>query len=268
MTAAELLRRGLSDHGRALAAWCAGILGYVALVTAIFPSIKGSPEFENLAENYPEVLKSFFGIGEGAGLATGPGYVDIELFSLMLPLLVLVMTVGSGARAFAGEEDAGRLELVLAYPVRRRDAVLWKGAAVAAEVLAVSAVAGLAIAVLDPIVGLDLPHGRLVAAIVALAALGLLFGWLALAVGAAFGSRALAIGVPAALGAGGYLVNGLHGLAGWLDPFRLLSPFWLVGTSPLQSGTDGLGLVVVLLLGALVLVVGSLLVERRDLQTP
>jgi len=268
VAATELLRRGLRDHRRALAAWCIGVIGYVALVTAIFPSIHGSPEFQQLAENYPEVLKSFFGIGAGGGLATGPGYIDIELFSLMLPLLVLVMAVGSGARAFAGEEDAGRLELVIAYPVRRRDAVLAKGGAVAAEVLVVSAVAGLALVVLDPIAGLDLPTGRLWAAIGSLAALGLLFGWLALAVGAALGSRALAIGVPAALGAGGYLVNGLHGLAGWLDPFRLLSPFWLVGSSPLQTGVDGRGLVAVLLVGLVLLGAGSLLAERRDLETP
>ena len=186
----------------------------------------------------------------------------------MLPLLVLVMAIGSGARAFAGEEEAGRLELVLAYPVRRRAAVLAKSAAIAAEVLAVGVVAGLALAVLDPLAGLDLAAGRLAAAILSLTALGLLFGWLALAVGAALGSRALAIGVPAALAAGGYLVNGLHGLAGWLDPFRLLSPFWLVGSSPLQTGVRVGGLAVVFLLAALVLAVGSLLVERRDLLTP
>ena len=186
----------------------------------------------------------------------------------MLPLLVLVMAIGSGARAFAGEEDAGRLELVLAYPVRRRDAVLAKSAAIAGEVLAVSVVAGLALAVLDPIAGLDLSGGRLATAILSLAGLGLLFGWLALAVGAALGSRALAVGVPAALAAGGYLVNGLHGLAGWLDPFRFLSAFWLVGSSPLQTGVRGGGLVAVFVLAALVLGAGSLLVERRDLQTP
>lgn len=268
MAATELLRRGLRDHRRALAAWCVGAIGYVALVTAIFPSIHGSPQFQQLAESYPEVLKSFFGIGAGGDITTGAGYLDIELFSLMLPLLVLVMAVGSGARAFAGEEDAGRLELVLAYPVRRRDACLAKGAAVAAEVFAVSAVAGLALLVLDPIAGLDLRAGRLLGAIVSLAALGLLFGWLALAVGAALGSRALAIGIPVVLGAGGYLVNGLHGLAGWLDPFRLLSPFWLVGSAPLQSGVDGPGLVVVLVVALVVLGAGSLLVEHRDLETP
>lgn len=244
------------------------MVGYVALVAAIFPSIQSSPDFNKLVENYPDVLKSLFGIGEAGNFTTGAGYLDVELFSLMLPLLVLALAISSGARTFAGEEDAGRLELVLAYPVRRRDAVLAKGAAVGGEVLAVCAVAGLALLVLDPIVGLDLSRPRIGAAIVMVAALGLLYGWLALAVGAAVPSRALAIGAPTALAAGGYLVNGLHGLAGWLDPFRFLSPFWLVGSSPLQSGIRSGGLASVLAFAIVFLTAGALLVERRDLQSP
>jgi len=192
----------------------------------------------------------------------------VELWSFMLPLLVLAMAIGSGARAFAGEEDAGRLELVLAYPVRRRDAVLAKGAAMAGEIVVLCAVASSTIFVLDPLLGLDLSFTRLASALVSLAALGLLFGWLALAVGAAVPSRALAIGIPAGIAAGAYLVNGLHGLAGWLDPFRVVSPFWLVGSSPLQQGADAWGVLVVTLAALVVLLAGSLLVERRDLEAP
>jgi ABC-2 type transport system permease protein len=264
--AAELLRRGLRDHRRALAAWCVGIVAYIGLVSAIFPSIESSPEFDELIENYPDVLKSLFGIAEGGNITSGAGYLDVELFSLMLPLLVLVLAIGSGARTFAGEEDAGRLELVLSYPIRRRDAVFAKAAAVAGEIVLVCVAAGLAIAAFDPLVGLDLPFGHLAAAIVSLAALGLLHGWLAIAVGAAVPSRALAIGIPAGLAAAGYLVGGLHELAGWLDPFRFLSPFWLVGSSPLQTGIDAAGTFAVLAIAAVILVAGSLLVERRDLQ--
>ena len=214
------------------------------------------------------MLKSLFGLSEGGDITSGAGYLDVELFSLMLPLLVLVLAIGSGARAFAGEEDAGRLELVLSYPVRRRDAVLAKGGAVAIEVVVVCLAAGIAIVLLDPLVGLDLSLGRLVTAVLFLALLGVFHGWLALAVGASVPSRALAIGVPTAIAAAGYLVNGLHGLAGWLDPFRFLSTFWLVGTSPLQSGIDAWGALVVLGASAVVLAAGALLVERRDLQTP
>jgi ABC-2 type transport system permease protein len=186
----------------------------------------------------------------------------------MLPLFVLLLAIGSGARTFAGEEDAGRLELVLSYPVGRREAVLAKGLAVGSEVLLVCIAAGLALLVFDPLVGLDLSPGRVTAAMASLAALGLLHGWLALAVGAATSSRALAIGVPAGLAAAAYLVNGLHAIAGWLDPFRFASSFWLVGSSPLQGGADTWGILVVVLVAILALGAGSLLVERRDLETP
>ena len=265
---AELTRRELSDHRRALAGWCLGIVAYVAMVSAIFPSIQSSPDFDKLVENYPEILKSLFGISGAGSITSGAGYLDVELFSFMLPLLVLVLAIGAGARAFAGEEDAGRLELVLAYPTRRRSAVLAKGAAVALEVVAVCAVIGLTLALLDPVFDLELSGRRLVAALVTVATLGLFHGWLALAVGGAVPSRALAIGVPAAVAAGGYLVGGLHGIAGWLDPFRFLSPFWLVGSSPLQRGADTAGVIAVLAAACVVLAAGALLAERRDLQTP
>ena len=107
----------------------------------------------------------------------------------MLPLFVLVLAIGSGARAFAGEEDAGRLELVLSYPVRRSRAVLAKGAAIAVEVAVVCAVILAALALLDPVFGLDLGAGKSASALLGLAVVGILHGWLALAVGTAVPSR-------------------------------------------------------------------------------
>ena len=125
----------------------------------------------------------------------------------MLPLIVLVLAIGSGARTFAGEEEAGRLELVLSYPLRRRNAVLAKALAVAAEIAVVCAAGFVALAALDGLVGLDLDFGRLAAALGGLAALGLLYGWLAVALGAAYPSKLLALGIPAGYAAAAYLVE-------------------------------------------------------------
>jgi ABC-2 type transport system permease protein len=186
----------------------------------------------------------------------------------MVPLLVLVLAIGSGARAFAGEEDAGRLELPLSYPVRRRDAVLAKGAGIAVEVLVLCAGAVLALVLLDPVFGLDLAFAHVVGALAGVAALGILHGWLALAVGAAVPRRGLALGIPAGLAAAGYLVGGLHDLAGWLDPFRFASASWWLGSGPLQNGVDVGGVLVVLAAAAAVLAAATLLVERRDLTVP
>lgn len=266
--AAEFTRRGVVDHRRALAGWCVGSVAYVALIAAIFPSLADSGSLDKLLDSYPDALKSLFGISSGGTLSSGAGFLDAELFSFMLPLLVLVLAIGSGARTFAGEEDAGRLELVLAYPVRRRAAVLAKGVAVAVEVIAVSACSGVAIGVSSPIFDLELSVGRIAAAVAGLALLGVLFAWVALAVGAASASRGLAVGLPAGLAAAGYLVSGLHSLAGWLDPFRFLSAFWWIGTSPLQNGIRGSGALVLALSAIAVLFGGALAVERRDLEVP
>ena len=266
--AVELARRGLLDHRRALLGWCLGIAGYCLLVASIFPSIKGSEAFTTLVQDYPDALKSLFGISSAGDLSSGAGFLDAELFSLMLPLLVLVLAIGSGARTFAGEEEAGRLELLLSYPVRRRNALVAKVAAVAAEILILAAAGFLALLVLDPVFGLDLGFWRLAAAMGGLSALGLFYGGLALCVGASVPSKLLAIAVPAGYAAAAYLVSGLHDLAGWLDPLRFLSPFWLIGSSPLQDGVDGWGVLVVLAAACAAVAVGAVLVERRDLEVP
>jgi ABC-2 type transport system permease protein len=265
---AELFRRGISDHRRALVGWCVGIVGYVALIALIFPSIEDSPDLNDLIESYPDVLKSLFGITGAGNLTSGAGFLDAELFSFMLPLLVLVLAISSGARTFAGEEDAGRLELVLSYPVTRRSAVLAKGLAMLVEVVVACVAAIAAILVFDAVVGLDLSLGHVAGAFVWLASLAVFYGWLALAVGAAYPSRPLALGIAAGTAAVDYLVGGLHDLAGWLDPFRFVSPFWLVGQSPLQGGTDFVGVAVILVAAVAVLALGAVLVEHRDLEVP
>ena len=241
---------------------------YIALLAAIFPSIEGSPQFSDLVKNYPEALKSLFGLTGAVDITRGAGYVDTELFSFMLPLLAIVLAIGSGARTLAGEEDAGRLELVLAYPVRRRNAVFAKGAAVGLEVGVFCLAAYAALALASPIFDLDLPLARLAGGLLAVGLLALLHGWLALAVGAAWPSRALAIGVPAAAAAGAYLVGGLHDLASWLDPIRVLSGFWWVGQSPLSNGVPWERLSVVGLAAFAALGAAALLIERRDIETP
>jgi ABC-2 type transport system permease protein len=152
--------------------------------------------------------------------------------------------------------------------VRRRDAVLAKAAAVAGEIAIVWLVGFVTLAALNVVVGLDLEYSRLAGALTGLAVIGLLYGWLALAMGAAVPSRVLAIALPAGYAAAAYLVSGLHNLAGWLDPFRFLSPFWLVGSAPLQNGVDGWGVLVVVATAVAALAAGSVLVDRRDLETP
>jgi ABC-2 type transport system permease protein len=242
------------------------VAGLIALVGAIFPSIEGSADFGDVVEGYPKALKSLFGIG--TNITTGPGFVDVELFSFMLPLLAIVLAIGAGARTLAGEEDAGRLELQFAYPVRRGAAVLAKGVGVGLEIAIFSLAALVVLELASIAFGMDLSLGRLAGAVVGVGLLGVLHGWLALALGAAKPSRALAIGIPAALATAAYLISGLHDLASWLDPLRFLSSFWWVGQNPVSDGVSGWGLIVVGLVSLAALGAAGVLIDRRDLETP
>ena len=264
----ELFRRGLRDRVRALVAWCVGVALYILLLAAVFPSLRDATDLNELIEKYPEGLKSLFGLTAGIDLTTGAGYFDAELFSLMLPLFALVLAIGSGARVLAGEEEAGRLELLFAYPIRRRDGVLAKGATVGVEVAVFAAAFAAVLLALDPVFDLELATARVAGAAAGVAVLALLHGWLALAVAGLTPSRALATAVPAALAAGGYLVAGLHELADWLDPLRYLSAFWWVGRSPLREGVSAGGMLMVAVAAAAALGAAAYLIERRDLKTP
>ena len=222
------------------------------------------------SQNYPDALKSLFGITGGGSLSSGAGFLDAELFSFMIPLLVLVLAIGTGARIFAGEEDAGRLELVLAYPLRRSRRGCRQGGCRHRRGGGRLRRGGRRDRRRRP----DLrPRPRRSATwsppSCGVALLGVFYGILALSAGAATGNKALAVGALGRLRRRCLpRVGPSLRVAGWLDPFRFLSPFWWIGTSPLQHGIRGAGVVVLLAASAVALAAGAALVERRDLEVP
>ena len=231
--------RGLRDRRRGLVGWALGIAAYVVLQTSFYPSVRNS-EFQRAIARYPEGLKAFFGGAQSFDFSTGSGYLDVELFSLVVPALLVIAAIGFGVAALAGEQERGTLDLLLANPLTRRRVVLEKTVAMAATLAMLSVVVFVTLAVMNPIVDLGVGLTDLGAACLGAALVGFGFGMVAMLVGAASGSRAVAIGVPAALFVASYLLVGLAGLVTWLEPFRIVSPLYhATGTHPLTNGLPG-----------------------------
>ena len=90
-----------------------------------------------------------------------------------------------------------------------------------------------------------LPVGGVAAAMLHLALLGVVFGALALAIGAAVGHAGAARAVPAVVAVVAYVVNGLAPQVSWLQPVRELSPFYQFnGHDPLRNGVSALAVLV------------------------
>src|SRR5262245_35860498 len=191
----EVLLRSVRDAVRGLVFWTAGIVLLVLVTISIWPSIEGNADLTNAIENYPEELKAF--LGGSLDFATGAGYLNGELYSLMVPLLLLVYGIGAGARGLAGEEEAGTLDLLLSHPLRRRRMLLEKLGAAVALLFVLGAVVFLAVTISSAVFGLEVGTLDVAAATLGAVLLAATFAALAVLVGAATGSRALAIGVPA-----------------------------------------------------------------------
>jgi ABC-2 type transport system permease protein len=264
----DVFLKTLRDARRALLWWSLGLVGMTAMMVAVYPTVRDNPDLNKMVQDYPEGLKAFIAFGGDVDYLSGAGYLGSELFSFMVPLLLLVAAIGAGARAIAGEEERGKLDLLLANPISRRRLVVDKLAALAAEVAVLALVLYLSLVIGSEAVSMNVSASHLAAATASAALLALAFGAIALLVGAATGHRAAAAGVAAAGAVAAYLVNSLAALVDFLEPARKASPFYhYVASDPLRHGL-GPGHVAFLLV--LALIAGALAVvlfDRRDLAT-
>lgn len=258
--------RSLRDQRRALMWWSFGLLLTVFMYAAFWPSVKANAaQFNQYIEKFPEAIKNMIG---GADFGTPAGYIQTELFSLLGPVLLLVYAIGAGARAIAGEEEAGTLDLLLTAPVARRRVVLDKFGAMVSASLLLSMLVWLGVLVLGPAYGLRLPLGGLSAAALNLFLLALAFGSVALLVGAATGSKGAAVGVSSGLAVVTFVLNTLAPSVKALRPFRFLAPFhYYSAHAPLTKGFNGVDAMVLAGISLVALVAALVLFERRDLAT-
>jgi ABC-2 type transport system permease protein len=262
-------RRFLRDRRRGFLWWSVGVVGTVLFSVAFFPSIRGNADFDRLVQDLPEAMRTLFGIDEQISLGTAPGYLHSRLFSLLLPILLVMYAIGTGAQAIAGSEDDGTLELLLANPVSRARVVGERIAAALLLVVGLAVVTAVATFALSPpfgaLEGVDLLG--LLAASSALTGLAVLHGALALGAGAAIGGRARVSAAAAIVAVGGYLVNGLFAVSASLDGARIVSPWhWYLRQNMLLDGPVWWPSLLPLVVAAAVLAAGVPLFLRRDLR--
>ena len=262
----NVLLKSLRDARRALMWWSIGLILLALMMMAFYPSIRESAEeLEGYVEALsPEVMALF--AGEFTDITSPEGFLNSQLYFLMVPLLFLIFAVSYGSGATAGEEDKGTLDLLLANPVTRVQVVLEKFAAMvlAALVLAVAFWAALAIGA--DMVDMEIGLGRLAEATFSAMLLGLMFGTLALAVGSASGNRGLSIGISSAAGILSYFLNALAPISEAIEPFKVLSPFYyFIDADPLSNGLNLGHAGVLLALTAIFLAAALVTFERRDL---
>jgi ABC-2 type transport system permease protein len=252
---------------RGLTWWVGGSFVYLFFLGSAFPTLAdNAADFEKMLDSYPEALRAMFNMVEGVSLSTGPGFLHMELFSLVLPLLLIVFAVGFGARAVAGEEEEGTLDLLLSGPLSRRRWLAQQFAAMAALTSVIGVVNYLAMLLAGAAFDMGLSPAKLAAAMLGVVLIALVFGALALAVGAVTGKRAVAIAVASAAALAAYLVFSLADVVTWLGTVQKASPwYYYAASAPLLNGLEWAHAGVLAALAAALPVAGGVVLDRRDL---
>jgi ABC-2 type transport system permease protein len=171
----------------------------------------------------PEYLSALMGTMD---YASPEGYLNATFFTLIGSMLTVIFSLTIGARAIAGTEESGMLDVLLAHPVSRTRFVLERFAALVAALGAFGVVAWVGVSVASRIAEMDIPLAHIAAACTGLALAGIVIGSVALAVGALTGRSSLAIGITAGVALASFLANNLAPLFGELTVVQRLSPFY------------------------------------------
>ena len=87
-----LARLWVAQRRRSTLGWTLGVVAMTTVTAAMYPTIRNRPEFRDLLDKYPAELLAFFG-GSGLDITSPSGYLTIELFSAMAPVLFVAMGI-------------------------------------------------------------------------------------------------------------------------------------------------------------------------------
>lgn len=194
------------------------------------------------------------------------GYVVGELFNLIAPAAFVAWAVLAASTTTAGEEQAGTMAVLASMPVSRSRLLAEKALALLGGLVAMAAVFAVLTIVAVTIFGTGPEAADVVATCLHLVLLAVLFGSVALLVGAATGSPTVASGVAGGLAVVSYVTDSMLPLAG-LDGWARLSPWhYYASSTPLANGVDLPQLAVLAVLSAAAVVAAVVAFDRRDLE--
>lgn len=259
----SVFTKALWDQRRSIAGFSIGIVA-IGVLYALFHPMVNTPEMEEVMRAFPSGLLEALGMTD---ITSPAGYLGSTTYGILGPILTIIFATLLGTRAIAGDEEAGRLDVLLAHPIERGRFLIERAAAmvVALAIAGTMLFSGMALAA-GPAEYTEIGLANLAGATIHLVLLGLFFGALALSVGAVTGRRSWAASVVAVVAVASYFANTLGPAVDWLAWTRDISPFrYYSGGVPLRNGLQLVDALVLLAAAAVLIVVGVIGLRRRDI---
>ncbi|MCX6727706.1 MAG: ABC transporter permease subunit [Candidatus Saccharibacteria bacterium] len=114
-----IIKKELRDKRTSLMFYIVLAIALTWVYIVLFPTVRDQADSLNkLVEMYPEALKKAFKL-EGGGFNTIESFLSYELFSLMWPLLAIMLALSRAGSAIAGEVERNTIGTLLSQPISR-----------------------------------------------------------------------------------------------------------------------------------------------------
>jgi len=239
-----------------------GLFAMGLYVSVLFPEI--GTGFADMIEDLPEFLKSI--LGEAAEFATPEGYFSAQPFGVVGPVTMIAFGINRGMSAIAGEEEGNTLDQLLGNPITRSSLMIQKALALIVTLIPPAIFLGSSLIIGSLVMNFSFSTSGMLQMLFSLLMLGYSMGFLALGIGAATGSKSLAIAVPAVVAAVGYIINLLAPLSDSLSFTQYISVVhYYIGDRPFINGITPWHTLVLFGIATLSFAIGLYRFNRRDL---
>ena len=261
----NIFLKTLRDQLRSLLYWILYLITIAVVMALIYPTISKMTAFNQYLAQLPAGMKEMFG-GAIVDYTSPVGYFTTELFSFMVPLLLLIFGIGYGANAIAGDEEKGTLGFLLANPVPRWRVVADKFGVLVVSMMLLGLFFWAGLTITASTMNIDINILKLGETTLGSVLLALVFASLSFMAGCIKGSKGVSMGVASGIGVLTYLLNTLGGMVSWLKGYRVLSPFYhYMEPNTLQNGLSPVHILVLAGLVVIFFVISIPAFTRRDI---
>lgn len=245
--------------------WSIGVGFFIFLNLIVYPSFKDqAAELQKTFENLPDTAVQLF--GGSTDFFSPVGFLNSQVFFLMMPLLLGILAIALGSSLLAREEQDNTIAYLLARPISRAKLLTAKVAAGTAILIIVTVVSLIITLGMSKAESIGVPLSAMAIVTLFCFLLVLSFGAIAFLLTAVGRARSLSLGIAALIAIGGYLVSSLAGTVDWLKIPAKFFPFHYYRSEDILRGhTDWTNALVFIGITLVCGLLSWLAFRRRDL---
>ena len=259
----RLLLQELRFRRGAIIGWGLGLCFFPVVYVGLYPS------FADQMQNFQEILDLAIYQAMGISMAGFESYVASTVTNLV-PIILAVYAVINGTGTLAGEEDNGRLEMIVALPIPRWQIVAVKAVALGVALALILAItsggAALTLVSIGSQVDTNVTAWDLFVGLMSAWPLVMAFGMISLFLGTVTPSRRIAGMIATVVVVASYLGSNLTGMITSLESIEWLFLFhyFEATAEALENGPQVGNVLILLAVGLVAFGLAALFFQIRD----